>query len=306
MRMPLILAILLVLGVGGLIAFNAGCTPKTDTPPAPSASNPATPATPAAPGETPAPDEAVADGGAEQSPDEPIPPAPSSPAQPSGGSPAVDITFDHAGPGELLPGSGKGYLDRTVWAPGICFPIADHAYANSQVWNPGGGKGPAGSQCATTNYALPWHDTFCEARSRDNPFCVGGTGHQGQDIRAQSCQKNMWWTVAAEDGRITNVGGYSVTLTADAPPHRQYRYLHIQMDALAVHEGTKVKKGDHIGKVSNYFGGTPTTIHLHFEIRAGVTGTSTDGKAVAVLAFLPPYLSLAQAYQRKLNGVACQ
>ncbi|MDB5430178.1 MAG: Peptidase [Caulobacter sp.] len=305
MRMPLILTLLLVAGVGTLVALNAGCDTKTPAPP-PAATTPAS--TPPATGDTPpaATDEAAADGGAEQSPDEPIPATPDTPAQPPGGQPPATVTFDHAGPGELLAGSGKGYLDRTVWAPGICFPIADHAYANSQVWNPGGGKGPAGSQCAPANYSLPWHDTFCEARSRDNPFCVGGTGHQGQDIRAQSCVKNTWWTVAAEDGRITNVGTYSITLTADAAPHRQYRYLHIQMDALAVHEGTKVKKGDHIGKVSNYFGGTPTTIHLHFEIRAGVTGTTTDGKHVAVLAFLPPYLSLAEAYQRKLNGVACQ
>jgi len=72
-----------------------------------------------------------------------------------------------------------------------------------------------------------------------------------------------------------------------------------------VKEGDKVAIGQKLGKVSNDFGGTPTTIHLHFELRAGVTGTTSDGKAVALQTFLPPYLSLAEAYQRKLDGKPC-
>jgi murein DD-endopeptidase MepM/ murein hydrolase activator NlpD len=168
--------------------------------------------------------------------------------------------------------------------------------------------GPAGkpSQCDTLNYSLPWHDTFCEARSRSNPLCAGaGTGHQGQDIRPATCKKNEHWAVAAEAGVISDIGTYTVTLIAKAQPHYTYRYLHMQMSTLAVKEGDQVAKGQKLGKVSNDFGGTPTTIHLHFELRAGVAGTTTDGKQVALQTFLPPYLSLAEAYQRKLNGQAC-
>jgi murein DD-endopeptidase MepM/ murein hydrolase activator NlpD len=189
----------------------------------------------------------------------------------------------------------------------MCWPLQDAAFANSQVYGHGGGMGPAGtSQCDTVNYALPWHDTFCEARSRDNPLCAGGgTGHQGQDIRPATCKKNLHWAVAAEKGVITDIGSYTVTLTASALPHRTYRYLHMQMAALAVKEGDTVVAGQKLGKVANDFGGTPTTIHLHFEMRAGVAGLTTDGKPVVLHTFLPPYMSLAEAYQRKLNGGTC-
>jgi murein DD-endopeptidase MepM/ murein hydrolase activator NlpD len=249
----------------------------------------------------------VADGGAEQAQDEALPP--SSPAAPGGPDPSAPpevASFNHLGPSDLIPASGPGYSDRTVWAPKLCFPLEDSGYANSQVWSPGGGKGPSGSsQCDPANYNLPWRDNFCESRSHGNIFCPGGTGHQGQDIRAKSCKKNTYWARAAEAGTITNIGSYSVTLTGAAPPHLQYRYLHLQMDQLAVSEGAVVQVGDHIGRVSNVFGSTPTTIHLHFEIRAGVAGTSSDGQPVQSLAFLPPYLSLAQAYERKLAGTPC-
>jgi murein DD-endopeptidase MepM/ murein hydrolase activator NlpD len=268
---------------------------------------------PPAPGETPRPpspepgpphaDDSPADGGAEQPSSEPVPPSPDpapQPATPPAPSPA---TFDHAPAGQ-----GPGYLDRTVWSPNMCWPLAEAGFPNSQVYGPGGGMGPAGkpSQCDTLNYSLPWHDTFCEARSRSNPLCAGsGTGHQGQDIRPATCKKNEHFAVAAEAGTITDIGSYSVTLVAKTQPHYTYRYLHMQMSTLAVKEGDKVVSGQKLGKVSNDFGGTPTTIHLHFELRAGVTGTTTDGKPIALLTFLPPYLSLAEAYQRKLNGGTC-
>ena len=249
-------------------------------------------------------DEAASDGGAEQLPDEPLPaggsPAPG-PAAPDG------ATFAHHLTGDLIPGSGSGYIDRTVWAPGICFPMEEAGFANSQVYDPGGGMGPPGkpSQCDPSNYSLPWRDNFCETRGYASPLCVSGTGHQGQDIRPATCQKAVHWVLAVESGVITDIGSYTVTLTASAPPHRVYRYLHMQMDQLAVQPGSVVNAGDHLGKASNNFGGSATTIHMHFEIRAGVSGTSTDGKPVILHTFLPPYLSLLAAYQRKLNGVPC-
>jgi murein DD-endopeptidase MepM/ murein hydrolase activator NlpD len=249
----------------------------------------------------------AADGGAEQTPDTPLPAGPAAPAQPDSPTPPTG-DFDHREAGDLIPGSGSGYLDRTVWAPNLCFPLETTGFANSQVYGAGGAKGPPGltSQCDSMNYGLPWRDNFCEARGYASPVCASGQGHQGQDIRPATCKKNEYWVLAAEDGIITDIGSYTVTLTAAAAPHRVYRYLHMEMADLAVHEGDSVHAGDHLGKASNNFGATPTTIHLHFEIRAGVSGVTGDGKPVVLHTFLPPYLSLVGAYQRKLDGMSCQ
>lgn len=280
------------------LALLAACGPTTPAPP-PVPPTPAPAPAPAAPAVDP-----VNDGGAEQLPEEALPPATPAPATPPAAPTAA--SFDHLGPSDLIPGSGPGYTDRTVWSPTMCFPLEDAAFANSQVWNKGGSKGPAGTwQCDQPNYSLPWRDNFCESRSNSNALCPGGSGHQGQDIRAKTCKKNTYWTVAAEAGTITNIGSYSVTLTGAAPPHLQYRYLHLQMDDLAVTEGSVVQAGARIGKVSNTFGSTPTTIHLHFEIRAGVAGVTSTGQPINSLAFLPPYLSLVKAYDRKLAGTPC-
>ncbi len=272
----------------------------------PSPAQPGQPATPALPTPAADPGEPVGDGGAEQPTDEALPAGPASPANP-GEAPPVVASFQHMAAGDLIPGSGSGYLDRTVWSPNLCFPMADGGFANSQVYGAGGGKGPKDkpSQCDASNYSLPWRDNFCEARGYASPVCASGTGHQGQDIRPATCKKNLHWVQAAEDGVITDIGTYTVTLVAAAPPHRVYRYLHMTMKELAVHEGSEVKAGDHLGKTSNDFGKTPTTIHTHFEMRAGVAGTTTDGKPVVIHTFLPPYLSLVAAYQRQLDGTAC-
>lgn len=276
------------------VASSSPAPPASGAPPAPSSS-------PSAPAVS---DEPISDGGAEQLPDETLPvggtPAPEPPA-------TDGANFTHHAAGDLIPGSGSGYLDRTIWAPGICFPMQEAAFANSQVYDPGGGQGPPGkpSQCDSSNYSLPWRDNFCETRGYSSPLCVSGKGHQGQDIRPATCQKATHWVVAVESGIITDIGSYTVTLTAAAPPHRLYRYLHMQMDQLAVHEGSSVNAGDQLGKASNNFGGTATTIHMHFEVRAGVSGTSSDGKPVILHTFLPPYLSLLAAYQRKLDGIPC-
>jgi len=295
----LFLVLLLALGLYG---YNSGWFGQpAGAPP------PALPSTPPAP--PPSTDEEpIGDGGAEQLPDEaPIPPAPPEPVQPPEPPAPVPTSFPHNPAGALLPGSGSGYLDRTLWSPQMCFPFEEVAFPNSQVYGPGGGMGPPAkpSQCDASNYSLPWRDNFCESRGYATPLCANGKGHQGQDIRPATCKKNVHWVVAAEDGVITDIGSYTVTLTASAAPHRVYRYLHMGMTGLTVAEGKVVRKGDRLGRASNDFGGTPTTIHMHFEIRAGVAGISTDGKAVKVLTFLPPYLSLVSAYERKLGGAVC-
>ena len=201
--------------------------------------------------------------------------------------------FTYDPPGTLVKGSGKGRVDNSVFAPGIRFPIeSGPAYANSQVWGHGGGSGPSGTeQCDAENFSYPWHDNYCESRSWAMPLCPSGTGHQGQDIRAATCKKGVHWTVAVVDGTITSVGSYSVYLTA--PDGTRFDYLHMQ--DVQVKEGQKVKRGDHMGKVSNQFGGEVTTVHLHFNIHQNVAGVGA--------VYVPTYLSLVKSYETLLNPV---
>ena len=81
---------------------------------------------------------------------------------------------------------------------------------------------------------------------------------------------------------------------------RIYRYLHLDMAgvrALFPNAASRdVTRGQHLGKVSNDFGGNATTIHLHFEIKAPVA--SGDG---ATVMFVPTYSSLVDSYGRLLS-----
>ena len=197
--------------------------------------------------------------------------------------------FTYDPPGKLVNGSGKGRVDMKVYAPGMRFPIeSGPAFANSQVWGHGGNEG-TGSQCDKENFSYPWHDNYCETRSWNMPLCPSGAGHQGQDIRAASCMKGVHWTVAAVDGTITSIGSYSVYLTA--ADGTRYDYLHMQ--DVQVKEGQKVKRGDHMGKVSNQFGGELTTVHLHFNIHQNVAGIGA--------VYVPTYLSLVSSYKTLLG-----
>ncbi|GAC1367220.1 MAG: hypothetical protein NVSMB47_18350 [Polyangiales bacterium] len=179
--------------------------------------------------------------------------------------------FTYDPPGVLVPGSGSGRKDDKVYAPGILFPIKDSAaFANSQVWGAGGGSGPGGSQCDKVNFTYPWHDNYCETRSWSMPLCPSGAGHQGQDTRASDCTPDVHPGVAVEDGTITHVGSYTVYLTvADGT---RFDYLH--MSGVTVAVGDVVKRGQVLGKVSNQFGGSSTTVHLHFNIQQNVACTS--------------------------------
>lgn len=212
------------------------------------------------------------------------------------------VDFPHNEPAALKAGSGSGYADTSNWAPNMCFPLADEAYANSQVYGKGGSNGGGGGQCDSPNYSYPWTDNFCETRSWTNVFCNSGQGHQGQDIRPKTCAKDTYWAVAAEDGTITTIGTYTVTLMGDSEPNRIYRYLHMQTASLKVHEGDHVVRGQKLGKVSNNMGSTPTTIHLHYEIRLAQQETGSNGQVYAANTFVPPYPALVDAYQRKLAG----
>ena len=205
--------------------------------------------------------------------------------------PACAQAFTYDPPGTLAPTrSGRGRVDPKLYAPTMRFPTEQaRAFANSQVYGNGGGQGPGGGQCDAVNYGYPWHDNYCESRSYSMPLCPAGTGHQGQDIRPATCVKDLHWVVAAENGTITSVGSYSVYLTA--ADGTRFDYLHMSQVQVAV--GARVTKGQRIGKVSNAFGGTPTTIHLHFNLRQNVAGIG--------FVYVPPYASLVDAYKRA-NG----
>lgn len=219
--------------------------------------------------------------------------------------PVVQPVFSYYAPGALLAGTGGGFPEQVVHAPGIVFPIKSApAYLQSQVFMYGGGVA-GGDQCDARNYDYPWRDNFCETRSanRGSPFCPVNRIHQGQDIRvgtAADCntlrrqsaaQRGIHEVVAVEDGVITSIGTYTVKLRGAGSI---YNYMHLNMNRLAVTAGQSVKAGDLLGYVSNDFGGTPTTIHLHFEI--------TQNTASSSWVHVPPYLSLVAAYERRQNG----
>jgi murein DD-endopeptidase MepM/ murein hydrolase activator NlpD len=231
----------------------------------------------------------------------PTPPTPEPTPEPEPPAPEP-VSWPHDPGGALPSGSGTGATDATLWAAGMRFPMeAAPAYANSQVYGYGGFAAPGpGSQCDARNYSYPWRDNFCETRSWSNGMCPAGKGHQGQDIRPATCEKKVHWVVAAETGRITSIGSYTVTLLGDSG--RIYRYLHMDMagvNALFPNSASRnVTRGQHIGKVSADFGGSATTTHLHFEIKAPV---STGGGAATVM-FVPTYSSLVDSYGRLLNG----
>ena len=232
---------------------------------------------------------------------EPTPqPTPEPTPQPTPEPPLTDptgATFTFEPPGELLTNSGVGVKVDTIYAPGMRYPLKEApSYPNSQVYMNGGGQGPGGSQCDKINYSYPWRDNFCEKRTWDTPICPSAKGHQGQDIRPATCKKGVHMAVAAETGQITNIGSYTVTLTADSGI--RYRYLHMKMDALSVKLGDRVERGQDMGLVSNDFGGAATTIHLHFEIKTTVA--LPDG--TSQIHFAPPYASLVDSYKRLLKG----
>ncbi len=227
--------------------------------------------------------------------DEPVEPEEDVPA-----APAEDDgpTFAHYAPGDLIEGSGSGLKDYNIYVEGMRFPIeAAPAFANSQVYNAGGMYGDTGGQCAAGNYEYPWRDNFCESRSRQTDSCPAGTGHQGQDIRAQSCDDAVHHAVATEDGFIWNIGSYTVTLATN-DGSRIYRYMHLDMDSLEVAEGDEVTQGQRLGKVSNDFGGSATTIHLHFELKQNIVLSN----GTQCYCFVSPFMSLVKSYETLIGG----
>lgn len=230
---------------------------------------------------------------------------------------------------DLIPGSWTSngstpdytaYDSLANWAPSMCFPTDEAAYANSQVFNSGGSNYPTrgatnnGPACADANYSYPWRDNFCEYRgvsdSTRNVLCHSGYGHQGQDIRPATCAASVHWAVAAEDATIKDIGSYTLTLRATHAPYRVYRYLHMNPEFRTHwHIGDAVRAGEKVGRVANFglVNGVIkpyTTVHLHFEIRLDVAET-IGGELRPRNTFVPPYNALVAAYQRKMAGTGC-
>lgn len=235
-------------------------------------------------------------------PEDPDTDVPVSPPPP----PTLPIKFEYYAPGDLIPGTGTGQGDDTVYAPDMLFPIKTApTWPQSMVYRLGGAVG--GDQCDPANYDIPWRDNFCEKRSstRNTPMCPTNKVHQGQDIRvgsASDCNalrsqaardRGLHEVVAVEDGIIQHIGTYSVQLRGTESGNI-YSYLHLNMRRLRVSALDSVSAGDTLGFVSNDFGGTPTTFHLHFEIKSPIEGQG--------ITHVPPYMSLVAAYERREGG----
>lgn len=218
-------------------------------------------------------------------------------------------------PGTMLPVRGSGDADSADNAPGIRFPIEQApAYANSQVWGMGGTRGshPNAPQGDPPDYQYPWHDNFCEARHYGTQKCPAGTGHQGQDIRPaqaydpkvtnkKKLYQDHFYVVAVEDGYISHIGTYALTLYGDSG--NKYDYLHMDFTPphLLVQVGDPVKRGQPLGYVSNNFGTSATTLHLHFQVRRPAT-TGEAGDANSAWIYMSPYMALVHSYTRLLRG----
>ena len=195
-------------------------------------------------------------------------------------------------PGELLPNTGTGLAEYTVFAPGMRFPLeAGPAYPNSQVYMNGGSMGPGGGQCDAINYAYPWRDNYCEKRQWDMPLCPAGIGHQGQDIRGPTCEKDKHTIVSTVVGEVTFIGEYSINVTT--PGGQRFDFLHGSLDTIVVSEGQQVVMGTPLVKLSNNMGATPTSIHLHFNIKQDVGGLG--------FIYVSPYMSLVHAYEELMG-----
>ena len=195
-------------------------------------------------------------------------------------------------PGDLLPDSGMGIAEYTVFAPGMRFPLAaGPAYPNSQVYMNGGLNGPGGNQCDAVNYAYPWRDNYCETRKWEMPLCPSGEGHQGQDIRGPTCEKDKHQIVATAAGEVTNIGTYSIYVST--PAGQRFDYLHGSLETIEVSLNQQVALGAPLVKLSNNMGDTPTSIHLHFNIKQDVGGVG--------IVYVSPYMSLVRAYEELMG-----
>ncbi|MGN6462237.1 MAG: peptidoglycan DD-metalloendopeptidase family protein [Pseudolabrys sp.] len=168
-------------------------------------------------------------------------------------------------------------------------------------------------ESAPENFSYPWRDNFCEARDTQVGQCPGGVGHQGQDIRpancvlkndrADRCEPYFHDVVAARDGMILrNPKHYTVYETAFVVTNTEtenvrLRYLHMDprhMDTDNIFSGRRVRQGEVIGKVGNFYKRERgTSYHLHFDTQV----FTRDG-----WVWVNPYMTLVAAYERLIGA----
>ncbi len=231
--------------------------------------------------------------------------------------PSAALTLDHNPPGELMkldPGDlgtarnngALGVTDPSVVSPLMRFPIErGPAFLNSQIFMFGGGGYDAGGgevysntnvgqENNPQNFDYPWFDNFCEVRTRGNGLCAAGSGHQGQDIRAASCENGSNIGVAPEDGFVRRIGStHLVEIYGDSG--LVYKFLHMDRPLEpGIVKNARVTRGQPLGRVSNKTGVTSrsTTVHIHFEIWHG----TAQGMVNTGAGPLPPYSSLVESY----------
>ena len=224
--------------------------------------------------------------------------------------PSPDFTYRPSG--DIIANSGYrrqgGHPDLTAYSQ-IRFPLEKApAFAHSQSFrNRKSGDRPI-DEMAGGNTSYPWQDNFCEARSFGVGQCVGGFGHQGQDIRpapcppdaaAASCDPKQQGVVAVRDGVVLRAPKQqAATLQVNSrTEHIRFRYMHMNpaaMDTDGLLNGRSVDEGEKIGVVSNYLDHpNGTTRHLHFDVQV----FTRDG-----WIWVNPYVTLISAYERLIRG----
>ena len=77
------------------------------------------------------------------------------------------------------------------------------------------------------------------------------------------------------------------------PSGQRFDYLHGALDTIVVALGQQVEAAQPLVKVSNNMGDTPTSIHLHFNIKQDVGGVG--------FVYVSPYMSLVAAYKELMG-----
>ncbi len=234
-------------------------------------------------------------------------------------SPPVEAppALPHGAPGALQQKTARfegsvGVTDASVVAPSMRFPVqAGPAFLNSQIFMFGGGgydygggevyaNPNTGQENDPANFDYPWRDNFCEVRRSGNGLCAAGVGHQGQDIRAASCENGAFLAVAPEDGFVRRIGETHL-LEIYGDSGLVYKLLHMDRPLEpGIVKDARVVKGQPLGRISNKTGAVSrsTTVHIHFEIWHG---TASGGVNLGA-GPLPPYSSLVEAYLDLLDG----
>lgn len=221
---------------------------------------------------------------------------------------AVSPDFTYRPVGDIIAGSGlhgrTGRIDFNVYSQ-IQFPLEAPAFIHSQSF----GKRPSSDKSDAPTSTYPWRDSFCEARSFNVGQCIGGFGHQGEDIRpgacppqdaaANACDPRQQPVFAVRDALvIRSPQQQGVTLQVNTgTEHIRFRYMHMNpsaMDADDLLNGRQVAEGERIGVVSNYLDHpNGTSRHLHFDIQV----FTRDG-----WIWVNPYATLISAYERMIRG----